>query len=265
MNSKEKFLEILNNISYIIKNNLIPISNFSNEKKIDEYQFETKEIKKVEEKIIRPILTGDKNFSCKLCPNKLTAIKTFEYKGNLPVLILHYSGEARKNFSPFTKTKSNLIFKNEKLEDLFDRLCKKAANKNMRDFYFQEFPACSFSPNNSSDSDWTSRINFCKSHVIETLELNQIKTILFIGITAVLFYGKEKANELTGKIIDVEFGGKKYPSMVLRSPEGILSLEDKRKNLENKKNSLEYEQAKKEEDKVKKETLDNFTEFCKLI
>lgn len=265
MNLKEKFLEIIQDSSYLIKNNFIPISYFANEKKIDEFNFEISESKKIEKENPKLNLTGEKNFLCKLCKNKLTAIKTFQHKGNIPVLILHYSGETRKKFPPFTKTKSNLIFKNENLEDLFDRLCKKAANKNMRDFYFQEFPACNFSPQNSEEIDWSNRVNLCKSHVIETLESNQIKLILFVGITAVLFYGKEKASEFTGKILDVEFGGKKYSSMVLRSPEGILSLEEKRKNLENKKNSSEYEKAKSEEDKVKKETLENFKEFCKLI
>lgn len=264
MNFKEKFLEILNDTNFILKNNLLPVSSFKTEKKIDEYNFEYTVSKEVlpEQKLSIP---KDKNFLCKLCPNKISHIKTFEHIGKIPSLVLHFTGEIRKNQSPFLKTKSSLIFKNENLEDLFDRLSKKALNRPMKDFYFQEFPACIFPTKNSSDDDWKNRISNCEIHVVETLEKNQINSILFLGASAVLFYGKERAQELTGKLVNVEFGGKKYPSMVLRSPEGILSLEEKRKSINIKKYPAEFEKAKGEEDKVKKETLEHFIEFCKQI
>jgi hypothetical protein len=47
--------------------------------------------------------------------------------------------------------------------------------------------------------------------------------------------------------------------LVIRSPEGVFSLEEKRKKLEANKASDAYKQAKKEEDEVKLSLVEHLT------
>ena len=80
-----------------------------------------------------------------------------------------------------------------------------------------------------------------------------------MGSAAVLRLGAEKAKEKTGKIEPLVFRDIDVPTIVIRSPEGVFSLEEKRKKLESNKTSEAYKQAKKEEDEVKLSLVEHLT------
>ena len=267
MNYKEELIYILQESYSLIRNQEFPILEFKEEKKADAYNLDFAEetlVSKINSTIEKPVSLG-KNQDCKLCPNRLFATKSFIHIGKIPTLVLHFSGETKKTHPTFSKTKANLIFRNDSYEDLFDRLCMKALNINMRHLFYQEFPACTFSPQNSSDEDWKLRIENCEIHILDTIQKYNIQSIILIGVAAVLFYGKEEATEQTGKITNIQFSDKILPSLVLRSPEGILNLEEKRKKINREQNRIEFEKAKLEEDTVKRTTLEHLQNFKEYI
>ena len=254
---------ILQDFSYLLETEAFPIWSQESEKKPDEFVLRWKSLdlksKPLSKKPIR-LTSLDKNFACKLCEQKLSGIPNFLKQGNFPVLILHYTGEYRKGQKAFLKRKEQ-IFRTQEAEEVMDRLLKKVFNLGLSDFYFQEFPACIFNQDISTQEDWELRLNNCWKYVLDSIEEFHIRGIILTGGAAVLKYGKQKALELVGKIQKIEVGNKFIPLVVLRSPEGILQLEEKRKKLELKKESEEYKKARKEEITVKEEILHYMTEF----
>lgn len=204
---------------------------------------------------------SEKNSKCRLCAGKLSPIRSFIHTGSVPVLVLHYTGEFRKKQKPFYKTDRNAVFRTEESENLMDRLVKKVFGFPMRNFFYQEIPACTFNADTSSDSDWTERIRNCMIHAEETIKIHNIRAIIITGAAAVLMLGKERAGAETGKISRYRFGNTETEGIVLRSPEGMLALEARRKALENNKNSDEYKKAREEENRVKEDTVRYMTEF----
>ncbi|MBL0266056.1 MAG: hypothetical protein IPQ05_19870 [Leptospiraceae bacterium] len=93
----------------------------------------------------------------------------------------------------------------------------------------------------------------------ETIESHGINAVILMGSAAVLRFGVEGAKARTGKIENFSFGGIELPVLVIRSPEGVFSLEEKRKKLESNKISDAYKQAKKEEDEVKLSLVEQLT------
>lgn len=203
----------------------------------------------------------EKNSACRLCLGKLAPIRSFRHIGSVPVLVLHYTGEFRKKQKPFYKTDRNAVFRTEESENLMDRLVKKVFGFPMKNFYYQEIPACTFNADSSSDADWSERIRNCMIHAEETIKTHNIRAVIITGAAAVLMLGKEKAGAETGKISKYRFGNTETEGIVLRSPEGMLALEAKRKGLEKNKNSEEYKKAREEENRVKEDTVKYMTEF----
>ncbi len=267
----EKFLEILQDTKHVLQHSPIPFLQKEGERPIDHFYFKWSSIQASPEKksthilpsVLGP-LSKEKNASCNLCPKKLSPIKNFFQKGNVPILVLHYTGEIKKGGNNFFK-KPNQIFRTLEAEDLFDRLVKKVFGCGIRDLYFQEFPACVFNYDNSLESDWKSRLDHCTTHVEDTIQKNGIKGVIITGSAAVLYYGNEKARELTGKIQTVSFGNVSIPLVVLRSPEGILGVEQKRKKLEINKTSKEFISIQKEETEMKINIVKYMQEFKNRI
>jgi hypothetical protein len=144
-------------------------------------------------------------------------------------------------------------------------MVKKVFNFSMEDLFFQEFPACMFLPDRSNDSDWKERLKNCEIHIVDTIQKYNIKAIIIMGGAAVLYYGQNKAKEYNGLIREIEFQDIKLPCLVLRSPEGILQLENKRKSLETKKDSREFKDAREEENQVKISVVENLTKLKETL
>ncbi|EQA43669.1 hypothetical protein LEP1GSC050_1271 [Leptospira broomii serovar Hurstbridge str. 5399] len=198
----------------------------------------------------------DRNFSCKLCPERLSAVRHFIVRGRKKVLVLHYTGEFQPNKPSYAKTSPQRIFRTPEAENLFDRMIQKEFGFSMREFYYQEYPACLFSQDRSSELDWKRRVENCRVHVKETVQKEGIKGIILLGAAATLAFGKEEAAKLLGKTVEFEPG---IPMVILRSPEAILSSEQKRK--EASPNSSEFLEAKKKEIEVKESVLSQLNLF----
>ena len=263
-NLYKEFAHVLSYVEDLLGRNEFEIFRFDSEKNPRDFQFKWNPIQVSAIKQInitnpaRPTVL-DKNFSCKLCPKKIGAIRNFTHRGTKPVLVLHYTSEFRKGQPALTKSNPNLTLRTTESEDLFDRLIKKVFAFSSKEFHFQEYPACTFNHNASSLDDWKERLNACDTHVKETIELQGIKAIILMGSAAVLRFGAEGAKARTGKIENFSFGGIELPVLVIRSPEGVFSLEEKRKKLEINKTSDAYKQAKKEEDEVKLSLVEHLT------
>jgi hypothetical protein len=262
-NVYKEFASILSDVGYLVGKNEFEIFRFESEKNPKDYNFKWNPIFSGTSKTITTIpvrpTTLDKNFSCKLCPKKLGAIRNFTHNGTKPVLVLHYTSEFRKGQPALTKSNPNLTLRTRESEDLFDRLIKKVFGFSSKEFYFQEYPACSFNHNGSSPDDWKERMNACDVHVKETIQTHGIKAVILMGSAAVLRLGADEAKNRTGKIESLSFGEVELPALVIRSPEGVFSLEEKRKKLESNKTSDAYKQAKKEEDEVKLSLVEHLT------
>jgi hypothetical protein len=260
----DTYLDILGDAKYLIQKGDFPFWKQEGERTPEDYHFSWKSPELSPSGPIfkkpRTPLSTEKNASCKLCSAKLGPIKGFVQPGNFPVLILHYTGEFRKGQKPFFKRQGQ-TFRTTEAENLMDRLIRKVFELSFSDFYFQEFPGCMFNHDASSLSDWETRLNHCWQYVEETVRENSIKGIIITGSAAVLKYGKDKALELTGQIQNQVFAGSTIPLVVLRSPEGILHLEEKRKKLESKKSSPEYQKARAEENSVKENIVKYMSEF----
>lgn len=265
----EKYLEILEDLQFLIKNKGFSRIQKENEKSPDNFHFDWINFdivipNKPKLKIIAHSFAKDKNALCSLCPEKQIAIKNFFHKGNFPVLILHYTGEYRKGQKTSLKEK-DCILKNREVEDILNRLLQKVFQKTFQEFYFQEYPACFFNQERSEPKDWANRIENCWTLVETTVLEHNIQGIIITGGAAVLKYGIEKAKELTGKIQEIQIGSLKIPLVVLRSPEAILAFEQKRKQLEKNKTSIEYKQAREEENKLKQSIVEYMTLFKKRL
>ncbi|MDX1959218.1 MAG: hypothetical protein SFU98_11635 [Leptospiraceae bacterium] len=262
-----QFYSVLSDSMQLLNENEFPIHKLETETSPENISYNWKEIEvekptKVKHKFT---ISGEKNFSCKICKSKLMGIKGFQHKGTKPILVLHYTGEFKPNGTPFIKTKKEQIFRTNVSEDLFDRMIKKVFGFGMRDLYFQEFPGCNFNPDTSSLEDWKLRQTNCEIHVQELVQEEKIKGIILTGSAATLYLGKDKASASLGKISDSLLTAMKIPSIVLRSSDGILSLEEKRKRLEKDKNSKEFLEARKEENEVKALVVKQLTEFKEFL
>lgn len=258
------FQNILDEVSILIRQGEFPYWKKEEERNPDDIRIPWKilEVKTETTASRRPVIpfSSEKNAACKLCTGKLSPIKGFIQRGKTPILIVHYTGEYRKGQRHFFK-RHGQIFRTTEAENLMDRLLKKVFSMSLEDLYFQEYPGCLFNQDISSESDWKNRIDNCWTHIVDSLESFEIKGVIITGSAAVLKYGKDKALELTGKIQSLSLSNREVPMVVLRSPEGILHLEEKRKKLESKKNSEEYKKARLEENSVKEDIVKYMNEF----
>ncbi|MCX7997793.1 MAG: hypothetical protein N3A69_02415 [Leptospiraceae bacterium] len=261
----EQYLEILKDLQFLIQNKDFAFIQKEGERSPESFHFEWVDFNietqtKPKLKKILPVFAKDRNALCSLCPDRQLPLKNFFQKGEFPVLVLHYTGEFRKGQKTFFKSEKSIL-RSPEVEDILNRLLYKVFGKTLTQFYFQEYPACIFNHERSTEKDWENRVENCWTLVEKTVIEYQIQGIILTGSAAVLKYGLEKAKELTGKIQEISISSKKIPLIVLRSADAILALEQKRKRLEKNKNSPEYKQAREEENKVKQSIVNYMTLF----
>ncbi|MCE9500777.1 MAG: hypothetical protein K8R21_09785 [Leptospira sp.] len=266
----ENLIAIIKDTVYLIRNEKIPVNHFKNEKDPEEIKFIWEENKPAIHLQPGIILKGtpeksERNFICKLCPERISGIRTFIRRGRKPVLVLHYTGEHRKNHKPFSKKNNLQIFRTKEAEDLFGRMIEKSFGFSHLEFFYQEYPGCIFNPDKSEDTDWSRRTENCKSQINETVTPEDIKAIIMLGNSAILTFGIDEAKKMTGKLNYFEINGKQIPMIVLRSPEAVLQLEAKRQKFEKNPDSTEYKTAKSEESELKKTILAELQIFKESI
>lgn len=203
-----------------------------------------------------PAKKEDRNFACKFCPERLSAIRHFIVRGRKKILVLHYTGETIPGKESYVKTSPLKVFRTAEAEDIFERMIQKVFGFSMKEFFYQEFPACLFSQDRSQEGDWKRRTENCKAHVLETIQEEGIQGIVLLGAAATLYFGKEEASRQMGRTLEFIPG---TPMIVLRSPEAILAAELKRKN--SKPESPEFQDAKKKEIEVKESILSQLQIF----
>jgi len=170
------------------------------------------------------------NFSCRLCPEKVSGIRGFLQRGRKPILVLHYSGATSPKEKSFVKKHPKQIFKDLAVESTWALLIQKAFSVSHEELYYQEYPACNFPTKSTQDSTWKPRLEACKLHIAETILENHIQFIFILGSSAKLLYGNG-AKEKVGVLDHLEIGGQTIPTMVIRSPEALVVLSDKAKTL----------------------------------
>ncbi|TGK35042.1 hypothetical protein EHQ12_15685 [Leptospira gomenensis] len=261
---------ILGYLKFLIQKKRIPVLQFSGEKPPEtselvwteeEWNSTSENDLKLESEgiqIRRPARAAERNFTCKLCTDRISAVRNFLVKGRKPILVLHYTGEIAPGRPAFTKTSPDQIFRTKEAEDLFDRMIRKQFGFGHREFYYQEYPACVFAHTKSNANDWKLRTEKCETQVKETIDSEKIRGIILLGTSAIAVYGKEKAIEMMGRTLEFLPG---IPMVVLRSPEAIAAVETKRRNFKGNKESFEFETIKKEEVSVKESILSQLALF----
>lgn len=266
----EKYYQILSDLKEVV--NSVPIYKLDQEKEPDDFSLSWKSSLK-DKKVTFSDTSPDKleipsdarNVTCKLCPERVSAIRGFIHKGTVGLLVLHYTGEISPNKKIYSKIGKKQIFREELEEDIFDRMIKKVFNIGMRDLYFQEFPGCNFNPKSTEKSRWMDRTKNCLSHVHKTVTDEGIRGIIITGRAAVSYYGYEKAESMLDKIYPFEFDGLSLPAIVIRSPEKLLSLEENKKKYEKSKNKIELEKAITEEREIKIQVVNTLTQFKQQV
>lgn len=265
----QKYSIILTELRDVIQNDVFPVHKYESQKSHDEFNVKWKSAPKKILNLVsnfKPSVSElSRNLTCKKCNDRISAIRGFIHLGSLPILVLHYTGEISPNKKVFSKTGKNQIFREQNQEDLFDRMIQKIFSVKMRDLYYQEFPGCNFKNINSSSDEWVQRSKNCLEHVELTVKNNNIKGIIITGRAAVSYYGIEKAEDLLEKIYLFKFDDFDIPCIVIRSPEKVLSLEEKKKKLENSKDSSEYKKALEEEKNVKLQIVKTLKDFKNRI
>ena len=258
INVLSEFYTILEETKIVLENHSLHLYKVGLEPDPDTITFSwdsslLKEEAKLETTVVaKPKLTAkEKNFACKLCSQKMSGVSNYKREGQLPILVLHYTGEIRKGQPQFVRRSKTLIFRTSEIEDLFARMIQKSMGFEYQSMYFQEFPACTFNHNNSTDTDWKNRMDNCITFVKETIEEHNIQAVIMIGASAVLFYGKEEAKKKADQLLEFNFSGIKIKGIVLRSPDAILAIEAKKKSLANDKESAEYKKVVEEEKNIK--------------
>ncbi|TGL59431.1 hypothetical protein [Leptospira sarikeiensis] len=265
---------ILQDFKFLVQNGEFPILRRQGEKDPEDLDLEWKEswtwsstsqkesgtapIPGIQMRI--PPKKEDRNFSCKLCPDRLSAIRHFIIRGRKKILVLHYTGETVSGKQSYVKTSPLKIFRSSEAEDVFDRMIQKVFGFTMKEFYYQEFPGCLFSQDRSTEDDWKRRTNNCRIQVQETVQEEEIQGIILLGAAAPLLFGKDEAIGQMGKTLEFQPG---VPMVVLRSPEAILAAEQKRKS--SKADSPEFQEAKKKEIEVKESILSQLGIFHREI
>ncbi len=264
----EKYLEIINELKSVIESEEFIEYKFEDELYPDDIELSWKKLDPQKAlssnlfHISRPTVPEEsRNILCKKCKDRVSAIRGFIHRGTLPILVLHFTGEISPTKKVFSKAGKNQIFRESIQEELFDRMIQKVFSVSMRDLYYQEFPGCNFKNQSSSISDWEQRTKNCVEHVEKTVQNEKIQGIIITGRAAVSYFGYEKAESFLEKILPFKLESISLPSIVIRSPEKILSLEETKKRHEKNRESNEYKNAVEEEKKIKLQIVNSLTEF----
>lgn len=196
---------ILGDLRFLIQKKQIPVLRFSGEQPpetteliwkeeiwLPSSQSHDLELEATGIQVRRVAKTAERNFVCKLCSERISAVRNFIIKGRKPILVLHYTGEIVPGKPAFSKTSPDQIFRTKEAEELFGRMIQKQFGFNHREFYYQEYPACIFAHSKSNAEDWKIRTEKCEVQVKETIDSEKIKGIILLGTSAIAVYGKEK-------------------------------------------------------------------------
>lgn len=237
--SKERYIILLKNLEkYLIISKTLDVPNFIySELKERIYIPETKPKKTEEKPIIKKSIQKElsENQICQRCKNKLFAVQFYFKKPEVEpkkIMVLNYNGSLNpKNISKDNSHK--YYFSSLEEDEIFNRMLSKI-NLNLKQLYFMEFVACYF-PSNSTQEEWVERVNNCYSFLNKNIIENQIERIIVTGNSAILLFGEE-AKQLANKssIINLPINNQTIPTLVIRSPLAILTLETKRKEYEKK-------------------------------
>jgi len=249
----EKYSEIISELKFIINRKEFPIFKFGDEADPGEYSFPWKSVgiqstvQITEEKRERQRNSRElANFPCTICAGKLAGIRNYFQIGRKPILILHYSGSTTPKEKPFIKKQAKQIFRDKITEITWSELIQKSFGFSFEEFFYEEYPACTFTPTEFVEDDWQKRIEACKIHLEENIREFGIKAIVVLGSSARLIFGTERAKEILGKEILWEIGGQKIPLLTLRSPEALVFLEEKSKKADSESNLFQYGKEKLE-------------------
>ncbi len=208
---------------------------------------------KTEPIISIPEVLLKENFQCNLCKDKVYAVKNYFKKPEenpYPILVLYYNASPDSKKLPRDNS-DKYYFSSKEEDELFERMLNKI-NLSLKNLYFQEFVACHFSPNSSSE-DWEQRAKNCYYLLEKNIEEFRIEKILLVGYAAILLLGKEAIHlAKNSKIVPLNIKEKKIFTMVIRSPLALLTLEQKRKEYENalKKYPQEYNEYLKNKNQM---------------
>ncbi|MEM7179811.1 MAG: hypothetical protein AAF518_02785 [Spirochaetota bacterium] len=268
MNPYQELHTILEELAVVVEKEEVPVFHYPEEQNPYDFSFtwnvaKTNTQKPVSQQLLRQttLQADEVNFTCRRCPQKLSGIRNFIHHGKVPILILHYTGEYRPNKPIFAKRFRGQIFRTRESEDLFNRMTEKVFGLDYKSFYFQEYPACTFSHEHSVPEDWQKRLLQCNLHVQNTIQQYGIKGIFLLGASAVFYYGRQHAQQMLDNSTTFDFSGLQVPGVVLRSPEAILQLEHKKKQFAEKPDSAEYQKFKEEERRVKKNIVAQLSRF----
>ena len=252
-----EYIQIIEDLIQVIKKEKIPIRKLPEEKSPESIRLVWKTLINQQIKQTTPFVSIQKkifshrNYSCNLCEDRFSGIKDFYIQGKIHLLVLYYSGEINKEKKNFIKMKDKQIFRNEDEENLFEKMIQKSFGFSHRNFYYQEFPACNFNHQNSTEEDWKRRTKYCTKLVQETIKKEKIKGVIFLGNSGLLFFGEKKAKSLLKKIFNIF----DLPAILLRSPASICSIEQKKKKYEKK--SSEFQKWEQEEISIKNKFWNN--------
>ncbi len=212
------------------------------------------------------------NYTCSLCKHKQYPVKKYlhlpeDEKKKLPVLFLYYnvridvSTSTQKGFLQKDNSDKS-IFQTELETKIFSELLA-PFKLSLKNFYFQEFPACHFNPYRSLPDDWFARSQNCLKYVSQTIKTHKIKKLVLIGNSALALLGAVEAQKkvLSNKSFEYAILDDKINCIVLRSATSLAKIFEQMSIIkdENKKAKLiENENSIKEGlQKALKEILTN--------
>lgn len=237
MNSQEyrKRLEslesILHDSEFLLKSREFPIYSFQTESYPDEIPLVFQPARLSTEAFEQTILDPDggivaidnylnRNFACKLCPDRDRGIRSFLTRGRKKLLILHYSGDTGGK-NAILKKNNRTIFRTKEIQESFQELIDRSLDTSYEEFFFQEYPACHFSKNMDPEN-WVRRTSACDEHVWETIQKENIKALLVLGSSAVLRWTPDFCKQNQGKLKVWTFpDGTSIPFAITRSPDAL--------------------------------------------
>ncbi|MBE7411310.1 MAG: hypothetical protein L6Q54_00995 [Leptospiraceae bacterium] len=266
-NIRLKFITLLKDVNFLIENHTFSILRKREEKDPESIAFVYPKKPKQADVIKSPsgilfkeqISKEERNFLCRLCIDRLSGIRTFKRNGRKKILVLHYTGETKKGRKLFVKKSKYQVFRTKEAETIFEKLIQKTFGFSYLEFFYQEYLGCNFLPDSSNNSDWLRRAENCKSQVKETLEEDEIVGVIMLGSSAVLSMGIEKAKKIEGHIEEYSYNGKKIPQIVIRSPEAILQIQEKKKKIQIE--SDDYKTLQNEEEQLFQKLYEQLTQF----
>ncbi len=170
------------------------------------------------------------NIFCNRCKNKVYGVKQYFKKpirGPKPILVLHYNGSIDNKKLPKDNS-DKFYFSSQEEDEMFNRMLA-TVNLSLENLYFMEFVACHFSPD-STREEWDERVQNCLIYLEKIINEYNIEKLLIVGNSAILLFGKDAFEFVKrSEIKNISICNKMIPSLIIRSPLALLTIEEKRK------------------------------------